>query len=60
MVEFYVISYKGERIPVVVKEGQIFGSSDGHDWSIQDGHICLDGVEVSSDQVTISRLREEE
>jgi hypothetical protein len=57
MVEFYVISYKGKRIPVVVKEGQIYGSSDGCDWSIQDGHICLDGVPVPPDQVVMSRLR---
>ena len=58
MVEFYVISYKGERIPVVVREGQIFGSSDGRDWSIQDGCICLDGIPIPSDQATINLLSE--
>jgi hypothetical protein len=52
---FYVINYNGERIPVVANEDMTFRSTDGRNWSIRDGRICLDGEPLSPDEVSIGR-----
>ncbi len=55
MSDFYVINYDGERIPVVPNEDLTFRSLDGRDWSIVDGCICLNGVPLTPEEVTIGR-----
>ncbi len=55
LAKFYVIYYHGERIPVIPNEDLTFRSSDGRNWSIVDGCICLDGEPLPPEEVTIGR-----
>lgn len=51
----YVIYYHGERIPVIANEDLTFQSTDGRNWSIQDGRICLGGEPLPPEEVAIGR-----
>lgn len=63
MVNFDVIEYKNERIPVIPEPGHEDDcegdlpliSCDGRQWSInEDGMLVVDGVTLTTDEVSVS------
>lgn len=53
-IEFYVINYNGERIPVIPNDDLTFRSTDGRNWSICEEGLRLNGELLSDDEVSIN------